>query len=68
MDEIKARSFSGAFTEQQFDQLKESYHFTVVDQAGMGSMSEFDVYASVVAKPAAGSEPVADGSVDGGGQ
>jgi hypothetical protein len=66
MDEIKARSFSGAFTEQQFDQLKESYHFTVVDQAGMGSMSEFDVYASVVAKPAAGSEPKEDDIVNGG--
>jgi hypothetical protein len=66
MDDIEARSFSGAFTDEQFNQLEESYHFTVIDSTGMGTMSEFDIYASVVAKPAAGSEPVTDENVVGG--
>jgi hypothetical protein len=57
MNDIEERSFSGAFTQEQFDQLEESYHFVVIDSTGMSSMSEFDVYASVVAKPAAGNAP-----------
>lgn len=55
MSDIEDRSFSGAFTEEQFTELEESYHFTVQDWTMMGTMSEFDIYASVVAKPAAGS-------------
>lgn len=62
MSEIEQRSFSGAFTEQQFEELRESYYFTVTDWTGMGPMTEFDVYASVVAKPAAGTATEADDS------